>query len=261
MINKKHIPIFLMILSFSLLFLAALYYDFSNQVKNYRYSDSEEYEIIKQGLDYLDRLPIHFNIINKYFSNMNNLKQLEKEEILMAWIIKNNYKLYDCGPSNDSIKYLCIDKRDLNSNDLEQIFHLKLKFTTNNIKIYIDDYGTYSVGTSDNSKSYKIVINNTNNNNYRLYSKFSHYRAEKDKHIFYMYQGYYQGNCIKGDKLELYDFMTGKSIYSNTCNGNGNFTVDPSKKIKKLQLYKYELKKDKEDRFYLYGYNPVNNIK
>lgn len=260
MINKKYIPIYLIILSFILLFSAVLYYDFSSKVKNYHYSDSEEYENIKQGLDYLDKLPIHFNIINKYFSNINNLKQEEKEEIAMAWVIKNNYRLYDCGPSNSMVKYLCIDKADLNSSDLLDRFNLNLKFINKNIKIYVDDYGTYSVSTTDSSNSYKIVVDNIDNKNFRLYSKFSHYKEDKDKYIFYIYQGYYKGNCSKGEKLDLYDFMTGQVIYSNTCNGNGDFSIDPSNKIKKLQLYKYELKKDKNNKFYLYGYNPVNNL-
>ena len=52
--------------------------------------------------------------------------------------------------------------------------------------------------------------------------------------------------------------MTGKVIYKDTCNGNNEFTVEPTEEIENLQLYKYELKKDENDKYYLYGYNPVN---
>ena len=54
--------------------------------------------------------------------------------------------------------------------------------------------------------------------------------------------------------------MSGKVVYKDTCNGNQEFTVDPGENIAKLQLYKYELKKDRNNKFYLYGYNPVNKI-
>ncbi len=254
------LSIVLMAISGILLFTALLYYDLSDKIKEYKYSDLEEYENIKQGLDYIDHLPIHFNIINKYFSDLNNLKQEEKEEIVLAYVIKNKYKTYECGPSNNSTEYLCVNKEDLNSHDLLDKFGLKFKFKSTDIKIYVDDYGTYSVKTTDNSKYYQIVLNNMNNNLYRMYTKFSHYKESNHKYTFYVYQGYYAGNCKKDSSLELYDFMSGKAVYKNTCNGNQNFVIEPNKKsIKKLQLYKYELKKDKNGNFYLFGYNPVND--
>lgn len=260
--EKKHfiLSISLMVVSGILLFTAILYYDFSGKIKNYRYSDREEYENITEGLDYLAKLPIHFNIINQYFSDINNLSDEIKEEIIMAYVIKNQYNLYECGPSNETEKYLCIDKETLNSKDLLSKFNMKLTFKSEKIDIYVDDYGTYQVTTGEKDKSYKILLDNSNNKLYRVYSRFERYKEEKDKYIFYLYQGYYNGNCTQGEDLILYDFMTGKKVYQGTCNGNQEFSVDPDNHIKKLQLYKYELKKDKNNRFYLYGYNPVNNI-
>ena len=41
-------------------------------------------------------------------------------------------------------------------------------------------------------------------------------------------------------------------------NGDNEFENAPKEEIKKLQLYKYELKKNEDGEFYLYGYNPVN---
>ena len=83
------------------------------------------------------------------------------------------------------------------------------------------------------------------------------YKKTDDTDVFYLYQGYYKGNCKKGEKLSLYDFLSGKKVYTNTCNGNNTFTLDIKNKAKYLQLYKYELKKDKNNNFYLAGYNPV----
>jgi len=77
---------------------------------------------------------------------------------------------------------------------------------------------------------------------------------------FLAHMNVYKGNCEKDSELELYDFMTGKAVYKNTCNGNKEFTIDPGKNIEKIGLYKYELKKDKNNKYYLYGYNPVNKI-
>lgn len=248
----------LMVVSGIMLLGALVYYDFSDQIKKYKYSDLEEYESVKEGLNFIEKLPIHFNIINKYFSNLNNLNQAEKEEIVMAYVIKNKYALYECGPSSNVSQYLCINKEDLNSEKLLNRFGLDLKFSSDKIKIYVDDYGTYLVNSNENKNYYQIVLDNSNNKMYRMYTKFSHYKQKNDIYVFYVYQGYYNGNCDKGSELSLYDFMTGKEIYKDTCNGNQNFTIDPGKNVESLQLYKYELKKDKNDNFYLYGYNPVN---
>ena len=258
--EKKYIiiSISMMLVSGIMLLLAVFYYDLSDKVKKYNYSTEEEYNNVKEGIAFIKTLPIHFNIINKYFSNINNLEQKEKEEIVLSYAIKNNYNLYNCGPSNDLNQYLCIDKENLTSNELLEKFNLDLNFKSKSINLYIDDYGSYIATTTENAKHYKIILNAKNNKQYRLYSKFSHYKKEKGTHVFYMYQGYYKGNCEKDSELE--DFMTGKAVYKNTCNGNKEFTIDPGKNIEKIGLYKYELKKDKNNKYYLYGYNPVNKI-
>lgn len=260
--NKKYtiISIGMMLLSGAMLLLAVFYYDLSDQVKKYSYSDLEEYSDVTEGIALIKTLPIHFNIINKYFSDINNLSQEEKEEIVMAYVIKNRYNLYECGPSNNTNQYLCVDKYKLISTELLEKFNMKLTFKSKNIKLYVDDYGAYIATTTESANNYKIVLNSENNQLYRIYSRFSHYKKKKDIYSFYMYQGYYNGNCVKDKELILYDFMSGKEVYKDTCNGNQEFTVDPGKNIEKLQLYKYELKKDQNNKFYLYGYNPVNKF-
>ena len=261
--EKKYIKIsiLLMIISAIMLFTALVYYDLADKVKDYKYSDKQEYDDITDGLLFFSKFPIHFNIINKYFSDFNNLSQKEKEEVVMAYVVKNKYKLYECGPSNNITQYLCIDKDELNNKELLDKFNLDFEFKSENITIYIDDYGTYSVTTNNESNSYKIVLDNTNNKLYRLYSSFSHYKKNDDTHIFYLYQGYYMGNCINNEKLDLYDFMSGKIVYTNKCNDKQTFQIEKEEDIKKLQLYKYELKKDKNNNFYLKGYNPVKSYK
>lgn len=254
------ISIILMMISGSLLIGAVAYYDFIGQVKNYKYSDLEEYENVSEGLSFINKLPIHFNIINKYFSDLNNLSLKDKEEIVMAYVIKNRYNLYECGPSSNINEYLCIDKKELNSNVLLNRFGLDMEFSSDNIEIYVDDFGPYKVSTNENKDYYQIILDNTNSKMYRIYTKFSHYKQKDNLYIYYVYQGYYNGNCSKNSELILYDFMSGEEVYKDTCNGNQNFTVDPGKKVESLQLYKYELKKDKSGNFYLYGYNPVNKF-
>ena len=225
---------FLMSLSAVLLILAVFYYDLSDKVKNYRYSDKIEYDNITKGLNYL--------------------------EIVMAYAIKNNYQIYNCGPSTNQRLYLCIDKDKLNSSDLQDRLGLKFSFKSDNIKIYVDNYGTYQVSSSNTSNSYKIVIDETNNKLYKTFSYFDHYKEEDDKYIFYLYQGYYIGNCNINDSIDVYDFMSGKSIFKGTCNDNKQLVNIEDKKVGKLQLYKYELKKNSNDEFYLSGYNPVKKV-
>lgn len=262
--EKKYflLSICLMLISGILLCLAVMYYDVSAKIKDYKYSNKDEYQNITEGLAFLKQMPIHFNIINKYFSDINNLSTKEKEEIVMAYAIKNNYALYECGPSSDIKKVLCISKKDLNSDELLSKFNLDMKFSSNEINIYIDDFGNSNISSSeewdgDGLDYYKIIIEGKNDK-YRLYSDFYEYKQIGDIYTFYLYQGYYNGNCILGDKLSLYDFMSGEEVYKNECNGNNSFVVDPGKNIERLQLYKYELKKDDDGKFYLYGYNPVN---
>ncbi|MBR1937132.1 MAG: hypothetical protein IJ842_05500 [Bacilli bacterium] len=252
--NKKPILISILLLlgSFNLLSLASIYYKMEQKIVDYRYSDKNEYLNVEEGIDFINKLPIQFNITNKFFSNFDNLDQKTREEIILGYVIKNNYKMYQCGNSN-----YCIDKESLKDPLLLEKFNSKTEFQSNNIQIYIDDYGVYQINTTDQLSYYRLSLKN-DNNNYRKYSKFSHYKEENGLYVFYFYEGYYKGNCIKDEELELYDFMTGKVIYKDTCNGNNEFTVEPTEEIENLQLYKYELKKDENDKYYLYGYNPVN---
>lgn len=252
------VSIFLMFLSVVSLFGAIVYYDLSEQVKTYSYSDKNEYETITEGLDFLNKLPIQFNIINKYFSDFNHLNQLEKEQIVMSYALKNNYQVYSCGLSSSVKKSMCIKKSDLNSSDLLEKFGLNFKFENNDVNIYLDDYGATSVISRNNDDYYQFNLNN-NNNFFRLYSVFDKYKVDDDLYIFYMYQGYFSGNCIVGEELSLYDFITGDIVYTGKCNGNNNFILSPEDSINKLQLYKYELKKNENGEFYLYGYNPVKS--
>lgn len=249
------LSIFLMIISGIMLLLAFVYYDLSDKVKNYSYSNLEEYENVRDGIAFINKLPIHFNIVNKYFSDFNNLDQKEKEEILISYAIKNNYKIYNCDQSNSYSQSLCINKDDLDSKELMKIFNSKFNFKSGSIKTYIDGYGSATISFNDNSKFYKINLD-SNKSGYVTYTKFSHYKKDKDKYVFYVYQGYYNSKC--DDKLELFDFISGKAIYKGNCQENGNLSDISSKNIEKLQLYKYELKKDRNKDFYLAGYNPVN---
>ena len=63
---------------------------------------------------------------------------------------------------------------------------------------------------------------------------------------------------IKGENLELYDFMTGKVVYNNICNGYNEFSELEDDSLDNLQMYKYELKKDENNKYYLAGFNPVD---
>ena len=252
--NKHAIitAIFLLFGSLNLLALAFVYYKLEDDVINYRYSDVEEYGSIQEGLDFLKKLPIQFNITNEFFSDFDNLSSDTRQTIIMAYALKNNFNTYLCG--NNS---LCIKKESLEDNILLEKFNSKTKFTKDTIKVYIDDYGVYTISSSKSSTYYKVSLD-SDNTNYRKYSKFSHYKEDKDMYIFYLYEGYYNGNCKKGEELSLYDFITGKVVYTDKCNGNNEFSIDPSESIKDLQLYKYELKRDENNKYYLKGYNPVS---
>jgi hypothetical protein len=107
-------------------------------------------------------------------------------------------------------------------------------------------------------KSYKVNLDNYNETEkYSKYSKFYKYKEEKDLYIFYVYEGYYNANCLTGEAITLYDFITGKEVYNGICS-NKSFLEEPTKELDNLQLYKYEFKKDNNGKLYLYGYNPVN---
>ena len=45
---------------------------------------------------------------------------------------------------------------------------------------------------------------------------------------------------VKGENLELYDFMTGKVVYNNICNGYNEFSELGDDSLDNLQMYKYE---------------------
>ena len=253
------ISVILMIISGIMISLAFLYCSLEDKVINFRYSDNEEYNDINEGIKFIEKMPIQFNIINKYFSDMNNLTQEEKEQIVLAYAVKNRYKQYNCGPSTANINYNCVTKETLKDKELQKIFNLNLNFESNKIDIYIDDYGTYEISNKEDLNIYKYVVNTSINNNYRLYTKFDKFKQEKDSYIFYVYQGYIEGNVPAGEQLTLYDFMTGNQEYIGTSNGFNDFTEDVKEKVTNLQKYKYELKKHKDGTFYLYGYNPVKS--
>lgn len=233
--------------------LGVICYAMEDNIENYKYSDTSEYANITSGLSLINDLPIEFNIQNQYFSGFDSLSNDVRESIIMAYIIKNKIYTYKCGEGNN----VCIDKKNLQDKSIMKIFNSSTEFTSMSIKLYVDDYGKHSMKSTNNSTYYRMVLND-NNHHYRKYTKFVKYREEKDLYIFYVYEGYYKGNCTQGEKVSLHDFITGEEIYRDTCSDKHEFEHDPEESIKKLQLYKYELKKDEEENFYLYGYNPVN---
>lgn len=259
--SKRYInlSVLLMFVSAMMIFLAMIYYSLEEKVINYRYSDVEEYNDINEGIKFIEKLPIQFNILNKYFSNINNLSQEDKEQILIAYAVKNRFKQFDCGPSTNTIKYNCVKTEDLNSKELQKIFNMNLTFKNSKINIYIDDYGASELSNKNDKDIYEYVVNITNNKNYRLYTKFDRFKQEKDSYIFYVYQGYINANTSAGEKLSVYDFMTGNPVYTDASNGYNDFIDAPIKNIKNLQKYKYELRKHKDNTYYLYAYNPVKS--
>lgn len=255
--RKKYIIIsmILLFISLNLLSLATIFYIFEGEIESYKYSDKDEYTSIKSGVKLIDSLPIQFNIANQYFSGFDNLPEETRQSIIIAYTIKNKIATYKCGTNQQSI---CIDKEKLSAEKVLDTFNTKTKLNINNIKAYIDDYGNYNINSSNTSSYYRVSLDDINeSNNYRKYSIFYKYKEEKDMYIFYMYEGYYNGNCISGETIELYDFITGKSVYKSICNDKKEFTEEPKKDLEGLQLYKYELKKDENNNLYLYGYNPV----
>ena len=250
------LSIVLLFVSFNLLALATVFYVFEGEIEDYKYSDTSEYTNINNGLTLINSLPIQFNITNKYFSDFDNLPEESRQSIIIAYSIKNNIATYSCGINQDSI---CIDKDQIKKEGVLDIFNSKTELIATNIKIYIDNYGNHNVNTSNTSTFYRVSLDDSNKTeNYRKYSKFYKYKESKDLYIFYMYEGYYNGNCIPGETISLYDFITGKEVYTGVCNEKHGFKEEPDKELEKLQIYKYELKKDDNNNLYLYGYNPVN---
>ena len=134
------ISVILMIISGIMISLAFLYCSLEDKVINFRYSDNEEYNDINEGIKFIEKMPIQFNIINKYFSDMNNLTQEEKEQIVLAYAVKNRYKQYNCGPSTANINYNCVTKETLKDKELQKIFNLNLNFESNKIDIYMGSH-------------------------------------------------------------------------------------------------------------------------
>lgn len=254
-----NLSIVLMFISAVMITMAFIYYRLENEVINYRYSDIREYSDINEGIKFIEKLPIQFNIINKYFSNMNNLSQKEKEEIVLAYALKNKYKHFNCGPSTVSTNYNCIKIEDLNNQDIQKIFGLNLTFEATKLDVYLDDYGTQEVTNKEDPTIYKYAVDITDNNNYRLYTKFDHFKQIEDSYIFYVYQGYIKANIKVNEELSVYDFMTGNPVYTGTSNGYNDFNGDITRNIMMLQKYKYELKKHEDGTFYLHAYNPVKS--
>ena len=247
------IVILLLIASFNCLALGTISYSLEDKIVNFKYSDTLEYTNITKGLSIINSLPIYFNIVNEYFSGFDHLSNEKRESIIMAYLVKNKIYTYTCGNGKD----ICIDKSNLKIEKLPKLFNTKTEFNSNNIKLYVDDYGNHTINTTSNLNYYRLVLDD-DNHKYRKYTKFARYTEKNDIYIFYVYEGYYIGNCKKGEKLELFDFMTGEIVYTNHCNDNKEFETNPKEEINNLQLYKYELKKNEDGEFYLYGYNPVN---
>lgn len=245
--------VLLLFISFNFLMLGVICYAMEDNIENYKYSDTAEYASITSGLSLINDLPIEFSIQNQYFSGFDSLSNEIRESILMAYFLKNNIHTYKCGDGNS----ICIDKKILEDKSIMKVFNSATEFTSASIKLYIDDYGKHSIKSTNTSPYYRIVLGD-NNHHYRKYTRFVKYKEENDLYIFYVYEGYYPGNCARGNKISLYDFMTGEEVYTDKCNDKNNFEHEPGDEIKNLQLYKYELKKDEDGAFYLYGYNPVN---
>ena len=239
-----------LLVSFNCLFIGTLYYLIEEDAHKIRYSDSLEYSDINDGISLIKELPIQFNIQNEYFSGFDSLSTNIRESILMAYVLKNRINTYSCG--ND----LCIDKDKINDQQIKDKFNTSTILNSNTYKLYMDDYGNLNINSTSSSTSYRIVLN-TNNHQFRKYTKFYKYKEESDLHLLYVYEGYYKGNCSDGEDIELHDFITGNVVYTDKCK-NGTFEHEPPMEIDNLQLYKYELKKNDNNQFYLYGYNPVN---
>ncbi len=253
MTKDKMLPLSLLFLSTFMLFLGFSYKNIEKRVASYSYSDKEEFNDMNKAINYIETLPIHINIINQYFSSINNLDKEQQQEIIISYALKNNYKIYDC--SDTYSRSICINKDDLNSQELQKLFNTNITFDNNTIDINIDRYGKVRARTNNYLSYYKININNYNKK-YNKYTEFYKYKKENDKYIFYVYEGYYESNCIPNSKIELNDFLDEDIKKEGICSPNKTFISDYS--VDGIQLYKYELKKDQEDNFYLVGFNPVN---
>lgn len=255
-IKTRNISFFLLILSGIFLCLAITYCDILTKVEKHSFSTKEEYDTVTDGLAFLDKMPIQFNIVNKYFSGFSNVDNEDKEKIAIAYAIKNNYGLVNCDSS--SANNICVSRYFLEESEyLDNIFDTNLSFSKKDIPIYIDGYGMRIAKYIRSKDYYQIYIENDANDNV-LYSSFYKYYKRDDLYVFYLFQGYRLKRCDIGTKLYLYDFMNGNTIFTGVCDSDNDFAIEPDTDSINLQLYKYELKKDTNGQFYLYGYNPVN---
>ena len=62
-----NLSIILMFASAIMISLAFVYYALEDRAISYRYSDIKEYTDINNGIKFIEKMPIQFNIINKYF--------------------------------------------------------------------------------------------------------------------------------------------------------------------------------------------------
>ncbi len=250
---EEKITTFLIFLTIILAIAFLVYYSINSNIQNYKYSDKEEYEDVENGLHFIKKLPIHFNILNSSFHDMNSLKQEEKEEILIGYYLKNGM-VEDCKDSEEDI---CIYEENLKKEKIFEKFNTKIKFKSNKLNIYLDGYGleTLYKKKSDNATYYQMHVKEEKDV-YAMFTSFKYFKKSKDSYNFYVYQGYYNKNNV--NQYELKDLIKDKVIYKEDVR-NELFEHITDKEIKQLQLYKYILKKNKNGEYYLYGFTPVKS--
>lgn len=251
--NVLEDKITLLFISFAIVLALAflIYHNLNTNIQNYKYTDKEEFETVEKGLNFIKKLPIHFNILNQSFHNMDVLKQEDKEAILVSYYLKNGIT-NDCSDNEEEI---CIYEKNLEQENIFDKFKSKIHFKSNKLTIYVDGYGVqtlYKQGSTNNT-FYRLHLKE-DDKIYQIYSSFKYFKKNKDQYNFYIYQGYY--NINEKDTYELHDLLTDKVVYKEKVNTE-LFENIKEKDIKKLQLYKYILKKDNNNAYYLYGYNPV----
>lgn len=250
---EEKITTFLIFLTIILAIAFLVYYSINSNIQNYKYSDKEEYENVERGLNFIKKLPIHFNILNSSFHDMNTLKQEEKEQILIGYYLKNGM-VEDCKDREEDI---CIYEENLKKEKVFEKFNTKINFKSNKLNIYLDGYGleTLYKKKSNNTAYYQMHIKEEKDV-YAMFTSFKYFKKSKDSYNFYVYQGYYNRNNV--NQYELKDLIKDKVIYKEDVR-NELFEHITDKEIKQLQLYKYILKKNKNGEYYLYGFTPVKS--
>ncbi len=230
-----------------------IYYTINSNIRNYKYTDKEEYESVEKGIRFIEKLPTYFNIINQSFHNINSLKQEYKEAIAIAYYLKNSV-VNDC---DDNENEICIYESDLKNNNIFKIFNTNVSFSSKKLNLYVDGFGPQTLYKEEKNKKVFYRLNLKEEQNvYQIYSSFKSFKKEKDKYNFYIYQGYYNKNS--NSQYELHDLIHDEVVYTQKINKD-LFEDITNEEISKLQLYKYILKKDKNGEYYLYGYNPVKS--